>query len=607
MYRKFFGLAEDPFNLTPDSRFLYLSKKHREALASLLYGIHQRKGFITLTGEIGSGKTTLCRALLNELDEENIDVALIFNSYLTEIELLQTINEDFGIPSESESKRDLIKELNKFLLQQNSTGHNVVLIIDEAQNLSIEVLEQIRMLSNLETETEKLIQIVLMGQPELLDKLALPELEQLNQRISVRYHIQPLDKDDVAYYIRHRLFVARAQVEIEFTPAAINMIYEFSGGVPRKINVLCDRCLLAAYSKVTYTIDAGIVKEAITEIEGEKRSKKQVESAKKTQPAGYTPRMFLWLIILIPLLGIVIAGGVILGAYLSRPAFNPGEVAVTKLPSETSPPAYLNPPDLNENNNQPLNPDSENREGITPTPTPEQKKQKPKPRRYYYNWQWDKYNICRVDNPAFAYPAAIITWLRIWNYEVELDPFRDLDMQTVLNLDLSENETLGLKKFIVDEWGEAVKYDLPFIIRFSDSPEGLSPAVVILRLEGISCTIADPLSGLRTIRKAPVKENVSHCVMLYFDKHNFSRITPEEDSERVAILQDFLKSHDFYTGEINGIFDSATIRAVKRFQGYHEIEQTGTLNEETVMLITSRMVRMRPRLFTSGGEELPGT
>jgi general secretion pathway protein A len=197
MYLEFFGLNEAPFNLPPDPRFLYMSQRHREPLASLIYGIKESKGFIVLTGEIGSGKTTLCRAFLHELKHETTNVALILNSYLDDVELLQAINDELGIDSGTRSKKKLIDRLNQFLLDENAKGKTTILIIDEAQNLSTAVLEQIRMLSNLETETSKLIQIALVGQPELNELLNLPRLEQLNQRITVRYHITPLDKTEI--------------------------------------------------------------------------------------------------------------------------------------------------------------------------------------------------------------------------------------------------------------------------------------------------------------------------------------------------------------------------------------------------------------------------
>jgi general secretion pathway protein A len=267
MYRKFYKIQEKPFNVTSDPNFLYLSRKHREALSHLLYGIEERKGFLEVTGEIGTGKTTLCRALLNKLDG-NTKTALILNPDLSQLQLLQAIVEDFGLTVEKKSKMHIFKQLNKFLLEQLSCGNNVVLIIDEAQNLKGPILEQIRLLSNLETEKEKLFQIVLVGQPELHKKLDAPQLQQLKQRIAVRYHIMPLERNEVKEYIEHRLAVAGSVGDIVFKDEAIDRIYSYSGGVPRLINILCDKALLLGFVLESKIIDANIIEKSIREIEG---------------------------------------------------------------------------------------------------------------------------------------------------------------------------------------------------------------------------------------------------------------------------------------------------------------------------------------------------
>ncbi|MEW6534973.1 MAG: AAA family ATPase [Candidatus Auribacterota bacterium] len=270
MYKEYFGLKDNPFDLTPDSHFLFPSKKHQEALAHLTYGIEARKGFILITGEVGAGKTTLCRALLSRVNE-NVEVAFVLNSYLNAFEILQTINQDLGIHTKAQSKKELIDELNEFLLRQKQQNKNVVVLIDECQNLPFETLEQLRMLSNLETEKEKLLQIIMVGQPELLDILGSPELRQLNQRITVRYHLYPLDFNETVEYIYHRLRIAGAQEDaVEFSESSLKMIYKFSHGVPRIINVVCDNALLAAYVAETKKVSPGLVKKAIREIKGKK-------------------------------------------------------------------------------------------------------------------------------------------------------------------------------------------------------------------------------------------------------------------------------------------------------------------------------------------------
>ncbi len=266
MYCNFYGLKERPFNVTSDPSFFFLSQKHREALSHLYYGISQRKGIIVITGEIGTGKTTLCRFFLSQLHKD-VKTAFILNPHFSEIQLLEAIIKDFGITPRDKSRLSFISDLNKFLLAESEAGHNVVLIIDEAQNLKPAQLEQIRLLSNLETEKEKLIQVVLAGQPELNRKLNQYDLRQLQQRIMVRYHITPLDSGEVENYISHRLNIAGAGNKITFSADAVKAITEFSSGIPRLINIICDRALLAGFVAETYVVDLEIIKRCMEELD----------------------------------------------------------------------------------------------------------------------------------------------------------------------------------------------------------------------------------------------------------------------------------------------------------------------------------------------------
>jgi len=270
MYTTYYGLKENPFNLTPDPRYLFLSRRHQEALSHLRYGIKERKGFILITGKIGTGKTTLIRALLDDLDR-NIKTALIFNAYISDQEILHAINHEFGIPSGNElSNKQCIDLLNDFLLKCYEKGENAVLFLDEAQNLSSKVLEQIRMLSNLETEKEKLLQIVMVGQNELKDILNASGLRQLNERIAVRYDLDTLERKDVRSYVIHRLTVAGAKGMIHFTRWAFRALYSASKGNPRIINAICDRALLIAYSRDKFTIDREIIHQAALNVKGQR-------------------------------------------------------------------------------------------------------------------------------------------------------------------------------------------------------------------------------------------------------------------------------------------------------------------------------------------------
>jgi general secretion pathway protein A len=270
MYAAHFGLKREPFSIAPDPRYLFMSERHREALAHLLYGVRGGGGFVLLTGEIGAGKTTVCRCFLEQVPKR-CNVAYIFNPKLTALELLQSICEEFRIEvhargSSSATLKDHVDALNEYLLRTHAAGQNNVLIIDEAQNLSIDVLEQLRLLTNLETNERKLLQIILIGQPELRDMLLKPELEQLAQRVVARFHLDPLAEEETAHYIKHRLSVAGMNGLIPFDREARHRIHELTRGVPRRINLLCDRALLGAYASGRQRVDRSMVEKAAREV-----------------------------------------------------------------------------------------------------------------------------------------------------------------------------------------------------------------------------------------------------------------------------------------------------------------------------------------------------
>lgn len=267
MYREFFGFDENPFNVTPDTRYLYLSPIHQGVLKTLQYGIHERKGFMLLTGEVGTGKTVSLRALLNELGD-SVETSLILNPQLSRLELIKTINKDFGQELKRNSFKEQIDVLNQFVLHCSSQNRNALVIVDEAQNLSMEALEMTRLLSNLETESYKLLQILLVGQPELEAKLASPELRQLRQRIQIHSRLRPLDLEQTERYIIFRIQKAGPHARVAFEKSAVEKIHRCSYGIPRLINTLCDFCLVATYLKGSRVVVKSIVEEAFSETQG---------------------------------------------------------------------------------------------------------------------------------------------------------------------------------------------------------------------------------------------------------------------------------------------------------------------------------------------------
>jgi general secretion pathway protein A len=340
MYAQFFGLKQDPFSIAPDPRYLFMSERHREALAHLIYGLGGGGGFVLLSGEIGTGKTTVCRCFLEQIPAD-CNVAYIFNPKLTVTELLQTVCDEFRIPVRHEgpgtpTAKDFIDPLNAFLLASHAAGRNNVLIIDEAQNLSADVLEQLRLLTNLETNERKLLQIILIGQPELRKMLARPELEQLAQRVIARFHLDALSPGETTQYIHHRLSVAGLAGALPFDAQALQRIHQLARGVPRRINLLCDRALLGAYASGQQVVDRAIVDKAAGEVFD------KTEPATRAAPAA--GRAATWGMGL--LTGAALAGIAALALQGgSRPAAPPAaSAAASAAKGSAAPPASAPPP-----------------------------------------------------------------------------------------------------------------------------------------------------------------------------------------------------------------------------------------------------------------------
>jgi len=324
MYTGFYGLREKPFSLAPDPRYLFLSASHREALAHLLYGIEEGEGFIEVIGQVGTGKTTLCRTLLDRIGGD-AEIAYIFNPSPSELELLSAINRELGLPTAVRTRTELLESLNQFLLEKNASGRRVLLVIDEAQNLDPAVLEQVRLLSNLETDRAKLLQIVLIGQPELEENLARSDLRQLRQRITVRWALRALTRSEVGEYLEHRLRVAGLADPRLFTPSAVRVMTRASRGIPRIINALADRSLLAGYTEGRREIDARLVRRAARELPA-------------TELSGFREATGLRLGIALSLVAVGLLVGLVVTAFAPRAPSDeakPAESVAAPAPAET--------------------------------------------------------------------------------------------------------------------------------------------------------------------------------------------------------------------------------------------------------------------------------
>lgn len=544
MYLEYFSLTEQPFNMTPDPRFFYFSKKHEDALSNLLFGISGRKGFITITGEIGTGKTTLCRLLLNKLDK-TVKTSLIFNPNLTTIELLQAINEDFGIEGKSISKKELVDALNIFLLKALKDGGNAVLIIDEAQNLTPECLEEIRMLSNLETDKEKLLQIILVGQPELRKKLDLERLKQLNQRIALRYHLEPFDKNETHGYILHRLKIAGGSDKVFFTTQAMDKIYEYSKGTPRLINLLCDNVLLAGFVADTKTISHHLVKTAIKDMRGDSQIQEK-------GPAIFNENRFPERNTItkpLSIAGISLAVLLIFSIIFWQKTALIGAISGDKADNR---PQTITAPQITETLN------------------------------------YDKDDILRVKEQKDSLPASIMTLLKIWKVE-----FLKNDISFLKNRGEGEqNEfirNLGFEIYKLDKSEQIEILDYPILISITKDNE---PYYVVLRqIANGNAVILDPLKGRATYSLVEFRSIWRGGGAIFWKKIEGINlpISGNNPNSEVMALQGILKDKGIYAARIDGFYGPMTVKSVSEFQLKWGLNPTGNFDIETHMILSKNI------------------
>jgi len=542
MYLDFHGFREKPFNLTPDPRFVFLSKTHKEAFAHLLYGVHHRVGFIGLTGEVGSGKTTVLRALLGQLDPEHHRTALIFNPCLSAPELLQNINREFGITASSNTLSPL-EALNQFLLQQNTEGRTVVLIIDEAQDLEAPVLEQIRLISNLETDTEKLIQIVLSGQPELAEVLKRNEMRQLSQRIVVRYHLQPMDFEDTVHYISHRLQVAGGTDGLIFSKGALKRIYRFSQGLPRLVNAVCDRALITAYSRDARRISSRIAAAGIEDLKSHMTA------------SSLTKRL-----ILIPTF-VMLAALIAASVYFVRPDFI----------------------------NSPIAPPGKE--------TEEQIKKDPviTGAELFDAMAAELGSIPEAESARRAFNALAGIWNVAPVMEIlDLDPFRGMESAAL-------DRGLRLYRYS-GNLGALLRIDYPAALELTLPGVPGKRFVSLVGMEGEQFLIDPPIEERKSLSFSEVEKYWSgQALFLWKDSLNLIRnVSPGSRGDRVREVQGLLKEAGNYDEPLTGIYNADTLSAVKEFQASRGIQQDGIVGGQTLMVLYRSIDRFQAPRLTKG-------
>jgi general secretion pathway protein A len=581
MYTEFYGLREKPFSLSPDPRFLFLSDSHREALAHLLYGIEQGEGFIAITGEVGTGKTTLCRTLLQRL-EPGSEVAFLFNPQLSGLELLQAIDAEFGLETQGKTRRELMDQLNRFLLTKRQEGRRVLLLIDEAQNLEREALEQVRLLSNLETDTTKLIQIILIAQPELDVMLESPELRQLRQRINVRWRLRPLSQGETRDYVRHRLRVAAGGPREIFTDFALREIHRRAGGVPRVINRLCDRALLAGYAEGAKEIGLGTVAEVQREFDGRE------SSAPVAGGVSLGERLSAHRLELGAAAGAFVAVTLSAGVMWWNASRAPDPEERMRAPAVAQAPAPAAPPPV---------------DAAPPALTPPAPEVAPpgSPSAETSSAPVDLGNALAHSSPAATVAASLDALLRRWGSEplgadvLSLPQFSELLENTGFAVLSLEGASLELLTAI----------DRPALVvlpALDGAPRGLLLTAIdgdVATLEGVTPA---PL-------RVPLSELAAHwsgqALVPWKDHATLPPLLgPGTSGPSVRWLQQALATLGFFEGESNGDFGAQTQEAVRAFQTEESLPVDGWVGPLTMIRLYERLpgYAAPPRLASAAAE-----
>jgi general secretion pathway protein A len=599
MYTAFYGFQEKPFALSPDPKYLFLSESHREVLGHLIYGIEQGEGFIATSGEVGTGKTTLCRTLLERLGAD-CEVAFLFNPHLSPLDLVRAINAEYGLPTSGTTLPELTAVLNEFLLRKNAEGRRALIIVDEAQTLSTETLEQIRLLSNLETSTSKLIQIVLLGQPELDQKLRTVELRQLRQRISVWWHLGPLSPAETREYVRHRLRIAGVSRPI-FSDGALDAIHRIAGGVPRLVNVLCDRALLAGYGENVTEIDRRIVSEVAKEI--------GPCAAPTVEPRSRWPLAWISAAAALALVGF--AAGLLWNRDGGTPAPPAPEVMGETIrtdpsPSAASPPgALLTPPGSEALPSESQASDREWPEGgpsaavgseggLAALPAPAPPSPGPDPREISPALEALLPVLDKGSANAAAADAALVAW--------GLTPAGEPALSLAAALRLLAGRGLDAQWLEVDGLADLRRFDLPALVHLR-SPLAGARWTLLRRTLGDRVELEGLVPG-QTARVPTAEFDALWTGESYVVWRNFesldSSLRPGQVGAGVSWLQKALGELGFYQGPDSGRFDAATFEAVQAFQRSVAMSTDGVVGPLTMIHLYGSLPTYRMPALVEG-------
>jgi general secretion pathway protein A len=589
MYNQFFGFKERPFQLVPNPAYFFLSRSHEEAMAHLIYAVSQGDGFVEITGEVGTGKTTLCRAFLENLGPET-EVAYVFNPKLDSIQLLKAINDEFGISAEANNAKELIDNLNVFLLRKKAEGKQVIAVIDEAQNLSYDVLEQLRLLSNLETSTSKLLQIILVGQPELAEMLDSHDLRQIAQRITLSCHLSPLSYKEAGAYIRHRLHVACQKPGVTFTRSALRAIHKYSGGIPRLVNIACDRALLTGFGLNKTKITGRIAKASIRELAGRGNLKRF-----GLQVGGRNTYLVVSSIALFIALLYVVSLGIIL--------YGPGDLAYRKMlgPVETEKPKVTQKvPSFGKLQEKSASEAAFIKKGDIPPKKSENglvgqeglQKDSPPPPSELKNTEVGMQlgDVLKEIDSRSSRTSALKAALRVWYEHPDVSPWLQSveDDQAFFRLGAKQS---GLQiQRIEGDISLVSELKHPAILAFR-VPGGVGPRYLALtRIDrermvlsggGKGGTVAVDLDQIR-----PYWSRVAY--MVWRDFLNYpGAISSNAPGEPVVALKLLLHDIGYSEIEMNPFYDSRTIETVKKIQEEHGLNADGIVGPLTKMVLYS--------------------